>query len=222
MSDKPFTREDLARADVKLLRDGRAANAVVTCVTWKGRRWTVKDFSSRSWWVRRFLAPFLLGREIKILHRLRGVDGVAEDAFRIDADAIAVSFVEGRNLSRVTREEVTIEFLEAFEKLLDAMHARDVVHLDLRGTGNIVMRPDGSPALIDFQASLVTSWMPAWLRRLLEDMDRSGALKKWRKFHPEAMGEERERELERIDRLRRYWIFRGYFGKKKKHRRSRF
>lgn len=171
MSDKPFTREDLAQADVQLLRDGRAANAVVTCVTWKGRRWTVKDFSSRSWWVRRLLAPFLLGRELKILRRLSGVDGVAEDAFRIDADAIAVSFVEGRNLSRVTREEVTIEFLEAFEKLLDEMHARDVVHLDLRGTGNIVMRPDGSPALIDFQASLVTSWMPAWLRRILEDMD---------------------------------------------------
>ena len=144
MSDKPFTREDLARADVKLLRDGRAANAVVTCVTWKGRRWTVKDFSSRSWWVRRLLAPFLLGRELKILRRLSGVDGVAEEAFRIDADAIAVSFVEGRNLSRVTREEVTIEFLEAFEKLLDEMHARNVVHLDLRGTGNIVMRPDGT------------------------------------------------------------------------------
>ena len=89
MSDKPFTREDLAQADVQLLRDGRAANAVVTCVTWKGRRWTVKDFSSRSWWVRRLLAPFLLGRELKILRRLSGVDGVAEDAFRIDADAIA-------------------------------------------------------------------------------------------------------------------------------------
>ena len=69
MSDKPFTREDLAQADVQLLRDGRAANAVVTCVTWKGRRWTVKDFSSRSWWVRRLLAPFLLGRELKILRR---------------------------------------------------------------------------------------------------------------------------------------------------------
>ena len=216
-----FKRSDLSRAKIQLLRNGHFANAVVSRVDLDGESWTVKDFSSRSWWVRRLLAPFLLGRELKILRRLSGVDGVAEDAFRIDADAIAVSFVEGRNLSRVTREEVTIEFLEAFEKLLDEMHARDVVHLDLRGTGNIVMRPDGSPALIDFQASLVTSWMPKWLRRILEDMDRSGALKKWRKFHPEAMGEERERELERIDRLRRYWIFRGYFGKKKKHRRSR-
>ena len=216
-----FKRSDLSRAKIQLLRNGHFANAVVSRVDLDGESWTVKDFSSRSWWVRRLLAPFLLGRELKILRRLSGVDGVAEEAFRIDADAIAVSFVEGRNLSRVTREEVTIEFLEAFEKLLDEMHARNVVHLDLRGTGNIVMRPDGTPALIDFQASLVTSWMPHWLRRILEDMDRSGALKKWRKFHPEAMGEERERELKRIDRLRRYWIFRGYFGKKKKHRRSR-
>ena len=79
---------------------------------------------------------------------------MAEDAFRIDADAIAVSFVDGRNLSRVTREEVTIEFLEAFEKLLDEMHARDVVHLDLRGTGNIVMRPDAVPLSSTFRRPL--------------------------------------------------------------------
>lgn len=220
MSEKPFTRDDLAQADVQLLRDGRAANAVVTCVTWCGKRWTVKDFSSRSWWVRRLIAPFLLARELKILSRLQGVDGVAPEAFRIDDAAIAVRFMEGRGLGKVPKEEVTVEFLTAFEKLLQAIHERGVVHLDVRGTGNVVMRPDGTPGLIDFQASLITEWMPSWLRNLLEDMDRSGALKKWRKYRPEAMGAERIVELERIDKLRRYWIFRGYFGRKKKHRRQ--
>ena len=43
----------------------------------------------------------------------------------------------------------------------------------------------------------------------------SGALKKWLKYQPEAMGDERRQELERINRLRRFWIFRGYFGLKK-------
>ena len=69
--------------------------------------------------------------------------------------------------------------LEAFEELLRAMHARGVVHLDVRGTGNVMIRPNGSPGLIDFQASLYTGWMPGFLRRLLEDFDMSGALKKW-------------------------------------------
>ena len=43
----------------------------------------------------------------------------------------------------------------------------------------------------------------------------SGALKKWLQFQPEMMGEERRKELERINELRKFWIFRGYFGLKK-------
>lgn len=215
MSEKPFTRADLARAETHLLRDGRAANAVVTCVTWQGRKWTVKDFSSRAWWVRLIIAPFLLSRELKALHRVRGIDGVAQDAFRIDDTAIAVEFTEGRSLGKVPRAEVTVEYLQAFEELIAAIHARDVVHLDARGTGNVIMRPDGKPALIDFQAALITTHLPRFVRRILEDMDRSGALKKWRKYRPDDMGEARKAELARIDKLRRYWIFRGYFGLKK-------
>lgn len=211
---KPFTREELTRAPTKLLRDGRVANAVVTRVEIGGRFWTVKDFSSRPWWVRTFIAPFLLKRELSILDRLRGVEGVSQESFRIDRTAMAVLFMEGANIGREP-VRVTPAYLEALEELLRAMHARRVVHLDVRGTGNVMIRPDGSPGLIDFQASLYTGWMPAFLRRLLEDFDMSGALKKWLQFQPEAMGEERRRELERINVLRKYWIFRGYFGLKK-------
>ena len=211
---KPFTREDMARAPMKLLRDGRVANAVVTRVEVGGRFWTVKDFSSRPWWVRTFIAPFLLKRELAILDRLRGVEGVSQESFRIDRTAMAVLFMEGANIGREPAR-VTPLYLESFENLLRTMHARGVVHLDVRGTGNVMIRPDGSPGLIDFQASLYTGWMPEFLRRLLEDFDMSGALKKWLQFQPDAMGEERRRELERINGLRKFWIFRGYFGLKK-------
>ena len=97
---KPFTREDMARAPMKLLRDGRVANAVVTRVEVGGRFWTVKDFSSRPWWVRTFIAPFLLKRELAILDRLRGVEGVSQESFRIDRTAMAVLFMEGANIGR--------------------------------------------------------------------------------------------------------------------------
>ena len=199
---------------MKLLRDGRVANAVVTRVEVGGRFWTVKDFSSRPWWVRTFIAPFLLKRELAILDRLRGVEGVSQESFRIDRTAMAVLFMEGANIGREPAR-VTPLYLESCEKLLRTMPARGVVHLDVRGTGNVMIRPDGSPGLIDFQASLYTGWMPEFLRRLLEDFDMSGALKKWLQFQPEAMGEERRRELERINGLRKFWIFRGYFGLKK-------
>ncbi len=220
MTAPAFTRSDLARADVKVLRDGHFANAIVSRVALDGRVWTVKDFAARSWFVRMFLAPFLLGRELSILARLKGVDGIAGDSFRIDRSAIAVEYQEGRSMGDAPESEITVEFLAAFEKLLEEMHRRGVVHLDARGTGNVLIRPDGSPALIDFQASLCTGWMPGRLRRLLEDIDMSGALKKWREYHADAMGERRRKELERIDRLRRFWIFKGYFGLRKRRRRN--
>ena len=97
---KPFARADLAQAPTKLLRNGRVANAVVTRVEIDGRSWTVKDFSARPWWVRTFIAPFLLRRELSILARLRGVEGVSQESFRIDREAMAVLFMEGSNIGR--------------------------------------------------------------------------------------------------------------------------
>lgn len=210
-----FTRAEFEASGAQLLRDGRTANAVVSRASLAGREWTVKDFSSRPWWVRRFIAPFLLGRELAALSRLKGIDGIAQHAFRIDRYAMAVEFMPGRAVNKA-KDRITPAYLEALERLVGEMHARGVVHLDMRGNGNVMCRDDGTPGLIDFQSSLATDRMPAKLRKLLEDMDVSGVLKKWARYQPEAMGEARRAELERINRLRRFWVFRGYFGLKKK------
>ena len=189
-------------------------HTVVTRVEIDGRSWTVKDFSSRPRWVRFFIGPFLLNRELSILSHLTGIDGVSQEFFRIDRDALAVLFMDGNDIFDKP-SLVTPVFLEALEDLLQAVHARDIVHLDVRGMGNVIVRPDGTPGVIDFQASLFTGRMPKFLRRFLEDIDMSGAFKKWLQFQPEAMSDERRKELERINRWRRFWVFRGYFGLKK-------
>ena len=80
------------------------------------------------------------------------------------------------------------------------------------------MRPDGTPGLIDFQSGLVTTHMPRVIVKQLEAMDMSGAYKKWKRYQPEAMGEYRAEELERVNRLRRFWILHGYCGRRKKRK----
>ena len=40
-------------------------------------------------------------------------------------------------------------------------------------------------------------------------------LKRWKRYHPNLMGEERLREFERIEKLRHLWVLQGYFGVKK-------
>lgn len=211
----PFERADLPGAKQKLLRDGRVANAVVMRVEYKGTVWTVKDFSSRPWVVRNILAPLLLSHELNMLKRLSGIDGIAAKSFRIDRHAMAVEFMSGKDIGSSPREKITPQYLLELEQLIDAMHGRNVVHLDLRGPGNVMVRDDGTPGIIDFQSALNVRWFPKPLRRLLMAFDRSGAYKKWLQYCPESMGDERREALTRINRWRKFWIFSGYFGMKK-------
>jgi protein-S-isoprenylcysteine O-methyltransferase Ste14 len=211
-----FEREVLDRAERRLLREGQWANARVELVHIGGLDWTVKDFSPRSWWVRNSIGRFLLARELRALQRLHGLTGVTADSFRIDDFALAARFLPGRSLAQVRPDEVTSDYFLQLEALVRSMHATGLVHLDIRGPKNLLLMPDGTPGIIDFQSSLSTRWMPARLRRVLEDGDLSGIYKRWNAWQPDTLDEERRKTLYRSNRLRRLWPFRGYptFGTK--------
>lgn len=214
----PFDRARIAAAERALLRDGRFANARVERVRIDGVDWIVKDFASRAFVVRQTVGRFLLGREVRALRRLEGLPGIPSQAFRVDAFAIAARYVPGRTLGRVEIEDgrMSAEFLGALEALLRQVHGRALVHLDTRGGNNLLMRPDGAPGIIDFQAAVSTRWMPAPLRAWFEGLDLGGIYKKWQRFQPEAMGAARRAHFERMNRWRRLWVIRGYFGLRRK------
>lgn len=214
-SGRVFTREDFESGSRTLLREGRLANARVYRFRYRGEEWTVKDFSSRPWWVRKILAPILFWRELRAVHRLAGIEGVPSRGFRLDDSAIAIQFLPGTSLSKSPKSTMTVEFLKEMEALMTRIHQAGIVHLDARGTGNWVVLTNGKPGLIDFQAGVCTAGLPSGLRKILEDIDMTGVLKKWNEFHPEAMGPERIARFERGTRLRKLWRIRGYFGKKK-------
>jgi serine/threonine protein kinase len=213
----PFDRSTFESARRTLLRDGRWANARVERADIAGRSWVVKDFRARSWWVRNTIGRLFVRRELATLQRLGGIDGVPPDAFRLDAHAIAFGYIDGETLGRVDVARQTAVYFTALEHLLLAIHARGVVHLDTRGTGNVLMRPDGAPALIDFQSALSTRWIPSAWRRFLEQVDLTGVYKKWLQRDPATMGPERIAVNERMLRWRRFWVLRGYAGARKSH-----
>lgn len=210
-----FDRPTFDSARRTLLRDGRWANARVSRVDIGGRSWVVKDFAPRTGWVRNSVGRLFVRRELATLRRLAGIDGVPPAAFRLDAHAIAFGYIEGETLGRIDEARQTPAYFAALEALLRAIHARGIVHLDTRGTGNVLMRPDGSPAVIDFQSALSTRWMPSFLRRFLEDIDLTGVYKKWLRRDPASMGPERIALNERMTRWRRLWVLRGYAGARK-------
>jgi predicted Ser/Thr protein kinase len=215
---RPFDRAALASAERKLLRDGRFANARVERVRIGGGDWIFKDFSTRGFVVRHTVGRFLLRREVRALRRLQGIAGVPGDAFRVDALSMAARFVPGRALADTPKGPFSTGFLLALEALLHQVHARGIVHLDTRGGGNLLIGPDGTPGIIDFQAALSTRWMPRPLRRWFEAMDLSGIYKKWQLWQPDTLGTQRLAQLERLNRWRRWWLLRGYFGMGKTRR----
>lgn len=217
---KPFTRAQLLAAPCQVLREGRWANARVLRATIDGNDWTVKDFRSRSWWVRNLFGRWLLRRELRALERLAGVDGVPAQPFRLDAHAIAARFVPGVTLDRAPREQMNEAFFLALESLFRQVHGRGLVHLDSRGSSNLLATPQGTPAVIDFQAALRTTLLPPPLRRLLEAVDMGGVYKNWLRHAPGSLDAERRAYYERSTRLRRLWIGRGYFGVRKERNRG--
>jgi len=217
---RPFNRKQMQAAPRQVLREGRWANASVQRLTVDGAEWTVKDFAPRPWWVRNLIGRFLLRRELKALRRLAGIDGVPAQAFRVDGHAIAARFVPGVTLDRAPREQMNESFFLALEALFRQVHERGLVHLDSRGSSNLLATPQGRPAVIDFQAALSTRLLPGPLRRRLEAIDMGGVYKNWLRHHPASLDAGRRAEYERGTRLRRLWIGRGYFGVRKEHRRE--
>ena len=109
------------------------------------------------------------------------------------------------------------DFFLKLEQVVQTIHARGIVHLDLRNGGNILVSPEHQPVLLDFQSNLDLDKVPRFLHRLLKNTDLSGVYKYWMKFDPESMDEDRKRFLKHMNKKRRLWPFQGYWIRKRHH-----
>jgi len=142
----------------------------------------VKDFSPRARWLRETWGRWSLRRELRAYRALVGLDCVPRPLGRLDALAFAVEYRPGRRMSRRLAGELRPGFPARLEEAVRAMHARGVVHLDLRHRSNVLVDARGDPVLIDF-ASAICLRPDRWLGRVLlgwlAPIDRR-AVAKWR------------------------------------------
>lgn len=207
-----ITREELERAVGQVLSPGRWANAVLRLIQRDGEQWVVKDFRPRPFVVRNTIGRLLVRREMRALRKVAGLAGVPADAFRIDAHALAYRFIPGTPLTQAVEERKSAEFFAAFERLLGEVHARGIVHLDVRNGRNVLVTDGGRAAVIDFQSHLGTAHLPRAVRGWMERFDMAGVYKHWERHHPQSLGEARAALLAGMNHWRRLWFLRGYFG----------
>jgi serine/threonine protein kinase len=148
-----LSRSSLSGPGVEVLSRGGAGNADVLHVRDEGRDYVVKDFAGRGRCMRR-LAPWLVGRELRAYEQLQGHPAVPRLLSRIDELAFAVEYRPGQVLGPRLAGWVPLSFIPELREAVREMHARGVVHLDLRHRSNALADPDGRPVLIDFASAV--------------------------------------------------------------------
>ncbi len=189
---------------------GRWANADLLLYSNGNGNWVVKDFSPCPSLVRRTYGRFMVNREVRALQRLQGINGIPKNPFQLHRLALSYQYIPGKTLKESKKEPVGSHYFLALENLVQQMHERNIVHLDIRYMRNILITDDGGPALLDFQSSLFLDKIPRTLHQLLKIVDISGVYKCWQKISPESLDDKRREILESVEKKRSLWVFKGY------------
>jgi predicted Ser/Thr protein kinase len=193
-----------------VLKKGEASKADLLVVDVGDGPIVVKDFFAKPWWAR-ILGRLQIARELRAYRWLDGLDGIPRLVGRVDALALALELVPGRPLHTVPEAmRRGPELVAALAALMGRVHDAGVVHHDLRGRENLILRDDGAIVIVDL-AGAVCLRPGGILHRLffglLVRTDRSAFLKWKGRLAPGTYTPEEEEFLRRFERLRRLWIF---------------
>jgi len=176
-----LSRTQLAGCVVETLSRGGWGNPDVYLIRLDGGLAVVKDFAARRPWVRVAIGRWLTSREIRAYRALDGVSAVPRLLGRVDELAFATEYRPGEPLGRGLAGRLPADFTTRLGEAVEAMHARGVVHLDLRHRSNVLAGRDGRPVVLDFASALVLGRGTRWRRamvRCLGTFDRR-AVRKW-------------------------------------------
>ena len=200
-------REAVESATLCLLRPPAANRPDLRLLEWRGERVVAKDWRGASWLLRPH-ARRCLEREWRALEALDGLPGVPRPIARLEG-VIVVSHVDGAPLTYGrpphARREV---FFAALAACVERIHARGVVHLDLRQRQNILCDAEEQPGVLDFEAALVFDRARPFGRLALfwgRKLDRLALLKHKARYAPRLLAR-RERRLVRAASASR-WVW---------------
>lgn len=165
----------------------------------------VKDVREVPAWSRP-LARWLMGRELRILRALEGVEGVPQIVAEVDRDAFALAVLPGEPLTPAAFEAHPRSLAADLRAITGSMHERGVYHLDLRQRQNLLVDGDRL-SVVDFGAAWKPRVWSAWLLApVFRWVDRQAVLKYVARHAPQELGYREARSVIRFLRLRRLWF----------------
>lgn len=195
-----------ARTEAFLGKQGPFRPTVRLLAAPDGTKYVAKDYRACTPLYRWTIGAWNLRRERSALGRLAGLDGIPTIEARVGRWILVLTHFEGRDLGKTKKRNQTPAYFDELMALVEAMHARGVVHLDLRQRRNVLVRPGHHPAILDFGSALCVR-PGSWLARYLGRIDRSGVLKYKVRANPGALTPDEARTLRKVERRRRLWPF---------------
>lgn len=120
------------------------------------------------------LDVWLANRELRQLKRAEGIAGIPRVLARPARNVYLREYIEGIALPRAPVQPA--KFYHELMSITLALHDRGITHNDLHKEANVIVQPDGSPGLLDFQLSL-TLPKGSGLFRILTLFDRYHVVK---------------------------------------------
>lgn len=99
----------------------------------------------------RWLARWMREHEAAIYRSLEGLEGVPSYVGMIGEAGYAIEYIDAAPLDHL--ESPPEGFFDRLLKLMQQIHSRGVSYTDANKRSNILVRPDGRPALVDYQIS---------------------------------------------------------------------
>ncbi len=193
--------EAAASRETQLIK-GKLLKADVFIARVRGRRFIIKDFGNKGFLERNLVGRTVIGREARAYRALAGIEGVPAQFKRLSPFSIAVEYLEGRDLGAIVRGEIGPGIIRQFENIVEDLHDRGWVHLDLQRRSNILL-VDGKVFVVDLASAVHPGSLPfvgRCLTRLLGFADRLSLIKMKSIYAPELMTA-RERKWLRLRNL---------------------
>lgn len=142
-----MTRAQLHEHAICYFKQGGATEPDVVLVAHGQARLVFKDYGRFQGWFNRWVAPWLLDREVSALTALHDLEGIPCVYRRLDKQGVLMEYCPARPWRKVKPDDIAYERLE---RLIKAIHARGLAHADLRGAGNLLVNEHNQPYVIDF------------------------------------------------------------------------
>jgi aminoglycoside phosphotransferase (APT) family kinase protein len=203
-----LTRLNLEAHTERILRPGWRARPDVRLVRSEdGRPWVVKDYAAGAGLFKRALGAYLTWREVTALDRAQGLVGIPALGGTLGCCALVEEYLDTVEAPSAPPEQLDEGFFVALSALVDELHAKGVVHGDLKKLENILVTPQGRPALVDFTGAFVTGSSPiaALIYPYLADDDRRAVCKLKERCAPDLLSDDEREFLQQRSWPERAW-----------------